>query len=190
MTDNDTRGKSNCPTESGTADRASGRDSNDSRTSDDSRTSIGSGGSTWSDARQAEESFSAAMTDGGTLQSAQDTAALYDPRDSDLTKFQLRVLAILDEESRYGLAIKRSLEAYYGKDVNHGRLYPNLDELVEKGYVKKGEIDKRTNSYELTDAGRDVLVAELEWIVARMGIPSSVHRLGPQQPRQQEDDDD
>ncbi|ELZ20434.1 PadR family transcriptional regulator [Natrinema limicola JCM 13563] len=35
----------------------------------------------------------------------------------------------------YGLAIKRELEDYYGTEVNHGRLYPNLDELVDLGLV-------------------------------------------------------
>jgi len=83
-----------------------------------------------------------------------------------LTKFQLRILAILGaaDGAPKGLAVKERLEAYYGQDVNHGRLYPNLDELVDAGYVAKGTKDLRTNSYQLTDQGRDVLRAEVRWL--------------------------
>ena len=63
----------------------------------------------------------------------------------DLTAFQRNILIILSKEPMYGLAIKRELEEYYGGEVNHGRLYPNLDELVELGFVEKSELDKRTN---------------------------------------------
>jgi PadR family transcriptional regulator PadR len=82
----------------------------------------------------------------------------------DLTAFQrdvLYVLAGLDEA--YGLAIKAELEDYYEGDVNHGRLYPNLDELVERGYVEKGQIDRRTNSYDLTESGESALADRREW---------------------------
>ena len=81
----------------------------------------------------------------------------------DLTAFQQNILVILAEEPMYGLAIKRELEDYYGSEVNHGRLYPNLDELVEMGLVEKSELDKRTNQYELTDDGLDAVLDQLEW---------------------------
>jgi DNA-binding PadR family transcriptional regulator len=85
----------------------------------------------------------------------------------ELTAFQQNILVILTEEPRYGLAIKRELEEYYGTDVNHGRLYPNLDDLVEMGLVEKSELDKRTNQYALTDAGVDVVVERIDWIVEK-----------------------
>ncbi|MFO7907959.1 MAG: helix-turn-helix transcriptional regulator [Pirellulaceae bacterium] len=47
----------------------------------------------------------------------------------------------------HGLAIKEELEDYYEKEIHHGRLYPNLDTLVEKGLVEKGQRDRRTNYY-------------------------------------------
>jgi len=81
----------------------------------------------------------------------------------DLTAFQQNVLFVLAEEARYGLAIKRELEDYYGEEVNHGRLYPNLDGLIERGLVEKSELDKRTNEYALTDDGQAVLVDLFEW---------------------------
>ncbi|MDZ7747272.1 MAG: PadR family transcriptional regulator [Halobacteriales archaeon] len=82
---------------------------------------------------------------------------------SELTAFQRNILTILAEEARYGLAIKRELEAYYGTEVNHGRLYPNLDDLVELDLVEKSELDKRTNQYELTEKGVDVLLKQYVW---------------------------
>ena len=80
----------------------------------------------------------------------------------ELTAFQQNILVILAEEARYGLAIKRELEEYYGEEVNHGRLYPNLDDLVEMGLVEKSELDKRTNQYALTDAGETAVIGQLE----------------------------
>jgi len=84
-----------------------------------------------------------------------------------LTAFQKNILTILSEEPMYGLAIKRELEDFYGEEVNHGRLYPNLDTLVEKGYVEKSELDKRTNQYELTDEGLAVVVDALKWTLSK-----------------------
>ena len=84
-----------------------------------------------------------------------------------MTAFQKNILIALAEEPRYGLAIKRLLEEYYGTEVNHGRLYPNLDDLVELGLVRKSELDKRTNQYELTDAGRDALLERFDWVLSK-----------------------
>ena len=82
----------------------------------------------------------------------------------DLTGFQRDILYVLAGlESPKGLAIKDELDRYYSSDINHGRLYPNLDALVEKGLVEKGRIDDRTNSYSLTGRGRRELEARREW---------------------------
>ena len=82
----------------------------------------------------------------------------------DLTGFQrdlLYVIAGLEEP--HGLAIKEETETYYQKEIHHGRLYPNLDTLVEKGLVEKGEKDRRTNVYALTRRGRREIEARQEW---------------------------
>jgi DNA-binding PadR family transcriptional regulator len=85
------------------------------------------------------------------------TPDLEPDENADLTAFQRDILVAIgahygeDGEYPYGLAIKRSLEDYRQTAVNHGRLYPNLDTLVDKKLVEKSEIDKRTNRYELTD---------------------------------------
>ena len=44
-----------------------------------------------------------------------------------------------------------------------GRLYPNLDTLVEKGLVEKGEKDRRTNVYTVTKCGQRELEARRDW---------------------------
>ncbi|MFB6106239.1 MAG: PadR family transcriptional regulator [Halobacteriaceae archaeon] len=82
----------------------------------------------------------------------------------DLTGFQrdlLYVVAGLDDP--HGLAIKEELEEYYEGEIHHGRLYPNLDTLVDKGLVEKGELDRRTNYYALTRRGRREIQARREW---------------------------
>lgn len=82
----------------------------------------------------------------------------------DLTGFQRDLLYVIANfEEPHGLAIKDELEDYYEQEINHGRLYPNLDELVDKSLVEKGELDKRTNYYTLTQRGRREITARREW---------------------------
>ena len=85
----------------------------------------------------------------------------------DLTAFQQTILFVLAESPRYGLAIKRELEDYYDQEVNHGRLYPNLDDLVGQGLVRKSELDKRTNEYALTAEGLAAVEDLLVWTLER-----------------------
>ncbi|PSQ12738.1 hypothetical protein BRC93_01315 [Halobacteriales archaeon QS_5_70_15] len=59
--------------------------------------------------------------------------------------------------------VKEELENYYEKEIHHGRLYPNLDTLVEKGLVEKGNKDRRTNYYTLTRRGRGEIEDRREW---------------------------
>ncbi len=64
----------------------------------------------------------------------------------DLTGFQrdlLYVIAGFDRPS--GQDIKEEIEGYYSSEINHGRLYPNLDTLVNTSLVEKGQLDRRTN---------------------------------------------
>ncbi|MFC6733874.1 MULTISPECIES: PadR family transcriptional regulator [unclassified Haladaptatus] len=80
-----------------------------------------------------------------------------------LTGFQRDLLTVIaGHDKPSGQDIKSELESQVG-DINHGRLYPNLDALVEANLVDKGEIDRRTNYYALSDAGREALVEYDEW---------------------------
>lgn len=82
----------------------------------------------------------------------------------DLTGFQRDLLyAIAGLETPSGLDVKADLDDYYGTDVHHGRLYPNLDELVERGLVDKGRIDDRTNAYSLSDRGEQAVRERRGW---------------------------
>jgi len=85
-------------------------------------------------------------------------------RMNDLTGFQrdlLYVIAGADQPS--GQDVKEEVEKYYESEINHGRLYPNLDTLVNKELTQKGELDRRTNYYEITDAGREEIQKRREW---------------------------
>lgn len=82
----------------------------------------------------------------------------------ELTGFQrdlLYVVAGLDTPS--GKTIGQTLEQSWEDEISHGRLYPNLDALAEAGLVEKGEINRRTNFYALTEAGAESLRARREW---------------------------
>jgi len=81
----------------------------------------------------------------------------------DLTGFQRDLLFVIASLSRpSGQDIKDALADDVG-EVNHGRLYPNLDTLVERGHVTKGTIDRRTNCYELSDSGAQLIVEHVDW---------------------------
>ncbi len=82
----------------------------------------------------------------------------------DLTGFQRDLLYVVAGAGEpHGLAIKHELEEYYQIEIHHGRLYPNLDTLVEKGLLEKGQRDRRTNFYTLTRRGERELEARREW---------------------------
>jgi PadR family transcriptional regulator, regulatory protein PadR len=82
----------------------------------------------------------------------------------DLTGFQrdlLYVIAGADQPS--GQDIKDEVESYYASEINHGRLYPNLDTLVNRDLVEKGELDRRTNYYALSNEGDEAIQRRREW---------------------------
>lgn len=82
----------------------------------------------------------------------------------DLTAFQRDLFyAIAGLEEPKGLEIKADLDESYEKGIQHGKLYPNLDTLVDKGLVKKSQMNGRTNDYELTDRGEREIEARQEW---------------------------
>ena len=81
----------------------------------------------------------------------------------ELTGFQRDLLYALAAQTQpSGQQVKEVLERDV-EEVRHGRLYPNLDTLVEEGFVEKGEIDRRTNYYQITEAGRQLLRERRAW---------------------------
>ncbi|SDE76740.1 helix-turn-helix transcriptional regulator [Halorientalis regularis] len=82
----------------------------------------------------------------------------------ELTGFQrdlLYVVAGLDDP--HGLAVTDEFDEYYERDIQHGRLYPNLDTLLEKALIEKRATDRRTNAYSLTGRAKREIEARREW---------------------------
>lgn len=88
---------------------------------------------------------------------------------AELSAFQEAILTVLAAEARPGVGVRDEVEAYLNKEVKHGWLYPNLDELVELNLIERGELDGRTNEYSITEAGYNVLYAKLAWQAEQIG---------------------
>lgn len=81
----------------------------------------------------------------------------------ELTGFQRDLLYVIAGSDRpSGQEIKERIGKDVG-EVNHGRLYPNLDALVEDGLVDKGQQDRRTNYYTISEEGREAIRERREW---------------------------
>jgi PadR family transcriptional regulator PadR len=94
----------------------------------------------------------------------------------DLTGFQRDLLYIIAGTNEpHGLAVKECAEEYYENEIHHGRLYPNLDTLVEKGLIEKGQKDRRTNVYTITRRGEREITAREEWEMQYVeGVKTSI----------------
>ncbi len=62
-----------------------------------------------------------------------------------------------------GQDIMAEMERSVDDEIQHGRLYSNLNELVELELVEKTAKNGRTNRYTLTTAGWQVLESRHEW---------------------------
>lgn len=82
----------------------------------------------------------------------------------DLTGFQRDLLYVIaGKEQPSGQDVKDEVEQYYSSEINHGRLYPNLDTIVNKELVEKGQLDRRTNYYDITEEGEEQIEDRREW---------------------------
>lgn len=70
----------------------------------------------------------------------------------------------------YGLAIHEWLTTRYPQSVNSSRVYTNLDDLYERGLIKRDQLSKRKNAYRLTEAGKECLAAHGR-LVTVLGLP-------------------
>lgn len=88
----------------------------------------------------------------------------------DLSAFQRDILVVIDGlDAPKGTAIQDSLDRYYETTVHHGRLYPNLKELVDRRLVAKGKKNDRTNEYTRTEKGEQRLDNRRAWEDERIG---------------------
>lgn len=93
------------------------------------------------------------------------------PNMADLTGFQRDMLYViygLDEP--IGLEISDSLTEYYDEEINNGRLYPNLNDLVELGALNKEERDRRSFYYTVSDEGVEMLSNRRTWENQRFSL--------------------
>ncbi|MFD1644010.1 PadR family transcriptional regulator [Halohasta litorea] len=82
----------------------------------------------------------------------------------ELTGFQRDLLyCIAGTDDPSGQEVRSELNQSSSVEVNHGRLYPNLDDLVDQGLVEKQSKNKRTNLYRLTDQGRNLIADRRQW---------------------------
>lgn len=85
---------------------------------------------------------------------------------SELTRFQcdvLFVVARLDGTNPSGVRIKTELREAYSGEINHGRLYQNLRELVDEELIEKRPVDGRTNAYRVSPLAHKRLEAHAAW---------------------------
>lgn len=87
--------------------------------------------------------------------------------------YAVRALERDGDEQPKGLAIKAELEDEYGEEVNHSRLYQNLDGLVEDDLLTKGRKDDRTNEYATTETARELLEAQTRKRAKQAGVETA-----------------
>ncbi|AFK21250.1 PadR family transcriptional regulator (plasmid) [Haloferax mediterranei ATCC 33500] len=82
----------------------------------------------------------------------------------ELTAIQRDLLFVISGMSgSSGQAIKSELRETQGRNLLAGRVYSNLDELVEQGLVDKGSKNGRTNEYVLTEKGEKAIRNRRRW---------------------------
>ena len=83
----------------------------------------------------------------------------------ELTAIQRDLLFVVAGlENASGKGIKRELERTQDRGLLPGRVYSNLDELVEADYVVKVPTGGRENEYCVTDDGHDAIKHRLRWM--------------------------
>jgi len=82
----------------------------------------------------------------------------------ELRGFQRDLLFVINGlDDPNGQEVLGEMNRAVADEIQHGRLYSNLDDLVEMGLVEKAAKNGRTNRYTLTPAGREILKSRREW---------------------------
>jgi PadR family transcriptional regulator PadR len=111
------------------------------------------------------------------------------PQDALLTQMrrgtlQYCVLALLDEEERYGFDLVRALADVDGMVTSEGTIYPLLSRLRRDGLVESSWQESPTGPprryYRLTESGRTALEgSRREWSRFRDAVDQFVERTQP-----------
>jgi DNA-binding PadR family transcriptional regulator len=95
-----------------------------------------------------------------------------------LTGFQRDLLFVLGHlDSSDGVELKRELERSRYSSILSGRLYHNLDVLVDRSLIRKRDCEGRTNEYRLTPEGREEIRAHRDW--QRQYVGTTPSELSP-----------
>lgn len=107
-----------------------------------------------------------------------------------LTGFQRDIIRVisrhqLDGTRPSGATIQEDVGEKWNEEINHGRMYPNLDQLAlavegddaeklawDTAWIDKRERDRRTKQYSLTDAAIEELARIQDEDDADLGDPS------------------
>ncbi|EMA25193.1 MULTISPECIES: PadR family transcriptional regulator [Haloarcula] len=82
----------------------------------------------------------------------------------DVNSFKRDMMVVLaGMDSPMGTELTAELQEYYSEEITVGRVYPQLDDLVAKGLIKKKAKNGRENKYQLTKRGVRELQAHREW---------------------------
>ncbi|GAA5434892.1 hypothetical protein Hjap01_04384 [Haloarcula japonica] len=82
----------------------------------------------------------------------------------DVNSFKRDMLVVIaGMDNPKGTELTAELQEHYPEEITAGRVYPQLDDLVEKGLIKKMDKNGRGNEYRLTRRGVRDLQGHREW---------------------------
>ncbi len=84
--------------------------------------------------------------------------------------YAVRALERDNDTPPKGLAIKTYLDEQHDDEINHSRLYQNLDQFIERGLLRKGKKDDRTNEYATTDTAKQLLIEHAKQRARAVGL--------------------
>jgi DNA-binding PadR family transcriptional regulator len=98
----------------------------------------------------------------------------------------LLLLASLAAGPKHGYAMLADVEAMAGVRMGPGTLYTTLARLQQRGWIEALPADEARHPYRLTDAGRELLQAQLQRLerfavsgLARLGLEGAAGGGGP-----------
>ena len=77
------------------------------------------------------------------------------------------ICVLLCGEERRAQALKSAMESHYDRRIKPDRFYGALDALESKGFVRK-RVEGLEDVYSLTEAGRERVETQLEWMRSRV----------------------
>jgi DNA-binding PadR family transcriptional regulator len=91
---------------------------------------------------------------------------------SDLSHRAVLILTSLAGGAKHGYALLKDIEQFAGVTLGPGTLYGVLARLEDGGLVRALPPQQRRHPYEITDQGREMLIAQLrrDESIARIGL--------------------